>query len=726
MSHGYITDDYLAVFNGRGKYDVLDKMRRDDKCTASLLSIKNPIIGANYHIECEENEELEELFEDVFFGNGEYSMKKPFTQYIKEILTCLGYGFSIFEIVYRKTDKGILPYDLLYLKQSTIDKWETQDWQLWVTQILKSQATYWKNKGSTTISIPSDKLILFTYDQEGDNYEWNSILRSAYRAWKQKDYIQKYQMRIAEKYAWGIIQAWTPTNAWEDDKVQYAKNLAKIASSRTNIITHPGSETDGWKFEFVDPKIPSGVNFDDIIAYQDRAIANATMTVFLNTSVWTEWSNARAQTEMDFFLIGVNSLAWTIIDVLNNYLLKPVWKINWWETPNIMVEPIELKKDFNLIASWYKTLVDSGILTPDETLEEFARKQFELPEKSEVQTQTTQPIQEPIQEETPDSEEIEAEDTETMCEHSHVDLSRIINAQMSESDFKTGLYYKHDRRYNFQIEKAKYEEKMNPEELSRILDEAEQILNEQFHAITQQNKEKLLKNIEKVLKENDLSLLNLTFSTVALTSFLTSLWKDMFEAGKKSAAEELGKDSEPTKGEVKGLIRSQNEEFSKIYASAITSGLTSYISQQIGARGGDIKLTPVNEILTNASKLIDTTEQRYLASAYTNNVTGMLNAWRTSTMEVNKKDIYAVQYSAILDSQTTQRCRNLNGRIFEYGSSDYYNYAPPGHYRCRSVYVIISKNEVTNPETGELYPDTPKIWSVPSSIPKTGPLSLMK
>lgn len=48
-------------------------------------------------------------------------------------------------------------------------------------------------------------------------------------------------------------------------------------------------------------------------------------------------------------------------------------------------------------------------------------------------------------------------------------------------------------------------------------------------------------------------------------------------------------------------------------------------------------------------------------------------------------DIEYIQYCAILDSRTTQICRNLNGKIFKTGEGP----RPPQHYNCRSFTIPV-------------------------------------
>jgi hypothetical protein len=84
-----------------------------------------------------------------------------------------------------------------------------------------------------------------------------------------------------------------------------------------------------------------------------------------------------------------------------------------------------------------------------------------------------------------------------------------------------------------------------------------------------------------------------------------------------------------------------------------------------------------------------------------------------STRESYADQIYAFQFSAIIDGHTTDRCLSLDGRTVKAGSPEYFAYTPPQHYNCRSRWVAI-----TNDTTYK-----PKIGGIPKSIPATADIN---
>jgi len=61
------------------------------------------------------------------------------------------------------------------------------------------------------------------------------------------------------------------------------------------------------------------------------------------------------------------------------------------------------------------------------------------------------------------------------------------------------------------------------------------------------------------------------------------------------------------------------------------------------------------------------------------------------------QEIKRFQYSAIMDSKTTELCQGLNGMVVDDGSAVMSQYSPPLHYNCRSVWTPVTQEEIDNP-----------------------------
>lgn len=84
-----------------------------------------------------------------------------------------------------------------------------------------------------------DKLFILSFDKTGDNYEGKSLLRKVYRPWQTKDRYLRYENRLQEKFCGGVIQAWLPRNATDDDKSAYETVIEDFLATKRNGVLHP-------------------------------------------------------------------------------------------------------------------------------------------------------------------------------------------------------------------------------------------------------------------------------------------------------------------------------------------------------------------------------------------------------------------------------------------------------------------------------------------------------
>jgi len=78
-------------------------------------------------------------------------------------------------------------------------------------------------------------------------------------------------------------------------------------------------------------------------------------------------------------------------------------------------------------------------------------------------------------------------------------------------------------------------------------------------------------------------------------------------------------------------------------------------------------------------------------------IIGTINLARETVFEENMALVYAFEYSAILDSKTSNICRDLDGTIFPATAKSLSDYSPPRHYMCRSLMIEILQDDPYKP-----------------------------
>lgn len=178
-----IYDDYLPQLRGKRAARVYREMADGDATIGGLLfGVESLLRGVEWHAEPADDTPAAEAWAE-FVESCLDDMTHTWGDHIASALTYLPYGFSAFEIVYRKRDEasGSKHSDGMwgwrkfgYRPQDTIEEFLLDD--AGGVQGVR-QAT---NGGQVT--IPIEKLVVYrTTSQRGP--EGRSVLRNAYRAW---------------------------------------------------------------------------------------------------------------------------------------------------------------------------------------------------------------------------------------------------------------------------------------------------------------------------------------------------------------------------------------------------------------------------------------------------------------------------------------------------------------------------------------------------------------
>lgn len=262
------------------------------------------------------------------------------------------------------------------------------------------------------------------------------------------------------------------------------------------------------------------------------------------------------------------------------------------------------------------------------------------------------------------------------------------------------------------------ERKVNFTSLKRSMATFEQTLKDKIDEITAKQKADILAQIKKAVDSNDIAAVGEIKAkyTGDLSQALTDVQKEMFEIGKKSAAVEMNVQVPPTKAEVRGAMRVQNDAMIESMVTDMETTAKTAVTQIANKKGGSITNTNAVEAIAAANEAIDKVIMGQKNTLNTLGVTGSVNLGRSSIFERYPEKIYAFQYSAILDSRTTETCRSLDGRVVKAGSQEFYDYAPPRHYNCRSIWVEILQEETFKPD----------ITGIPSSISANATIDTFK
>lgn len=388
LVYWYLNEEYNSKMRGKSAIKTYDEMRRTDaQVNASLLSMELPLRSTRRYIEpafdvdweiSDADKEVADFIEKCLFERQDQARD----DLLRSILTMLPFWFSVFEKVFDIKDGKIILKKIAYRKQLTIEKRETQDGEPGVTQSL----VYWKPSGENAwdhlISIPAEKLLVFTHRREGDNYEGISVLRSAYKHRYIKDNIYRFSAIRHERQGVWIPKIHLPKNATADDKVAAEKIVRSLrATERTGVIV-PGSKDDGREIEFMDMKSSQTTWFGDDIEHHNREIVKNILAQFLE--LWNTASGSRSlgESQTEYFLMSLESVWKYVCDVFNKYLIKQLVDLNFTveNYPKLCFDPLSWRNNENLVDMVTK-LTGAWIIIADDNMDDYMRDVLELPSR---------------------------------------------------------------------------------------------------------------------------------------------------------------------------------------------------------------------------------------------------------------------------------------------------------------------------------------------------------
>ena len=377
---GIITgEEYNRTLSGRKAIAIWDEMRRSDATVgASLRAVKLPIKSVKWFTTAASDDPADIEIDDFVQWNLFERLK--FKAILGEVLTHLEFGFSVHEMVFGMElvngVERIVLQKFAFRKQTTILYWNAGEGVPGVTQ--------WTPSGGSH-QIPLEKIIVFTNEQEGENYEGRSILRAAYKHWFYKDKLYQIDAVGHERQALGVVKIKYPQGA-TDTARKAAKNAA--ANLRANEEAYI-EEPQGWDINFMDMKSGTLKDVQPSIDHHDRQITKNVLAQFLELgSKGGSGSRAVSQDHSKLFDQASEAVAEYIADTFG-YVIKTLVDLNFNVTdyPKMSVGKVGDEKISELSDALTK-FETAGFIHPTPEDEAYVRSITGFPEMSQDEEQT--------------------------------------------------------------------------------------------------------------------------------------------------------------------------------------------------------------------------------------------------------------------------------------------------------------------------------------------------
>lgn len=323
---GFIHQDFMREWRGAQAYKNANEMRLNSPVIAALLNaIEQSVRSVEWNWTSEAGEEDPRL--DIINESID-GMSHSWNDHIIEALTCLPFGFSVFEIVYKREGGRLLWRKFAIRGQDTVEKWDIEkDGGIQgLTQVSGFQHVY----------LPIEKLLLYRTRVERNNPEGRSILRSAWIPYYYAKNIQQIEAIGIERDLAGLPMMKLPQNSdpGGDDGTKAEQIVRRVRNDEQAGLVLPF----GWEFELLSSGGSRLFDTNEVIARYEKRMLMSALAQFLILGMDQIGSLALSKDQTDFFNMSVNSVADMIAETITQFAIPRLMALNGMDAQGLKLE----------------------------------------------------------------------------------------------------------------------------------------------------------------------------------------------------------------------------------------------------------------------------------------------------------------------------------------------------------------------------------------------------
>lgn len=669
---------------------VFDKMRTDDMVKAAMALKKQFIIASGYDVHSPEGMprdwEVTKFVQDALAR-----MEDSFSNKLLHILTALDYGFSVTEKIY-EPDGG----KLWIKKLVTV---APHDIQFKVDEF--GQTTGIDQYGAMRSDVrnaPLGKFVIFTWDSDFSNPYGNSDLLAAHRPYIMKAQAYNWMAIMLEKYGVPpMFLHYDQTAIPTEVQPLLTKAISDWQTGGFGVFPR-GESKDA--VDFYTPELSGQVSTVFIPAFQmfNQDIARALLMPGLLgvTPQGDAGSYARSQTEFDVFMLVVEHARNQIADcVVQEQIIKQLVDLNFpgvKQYPCFKFRPLSDDVRLDLLTTW-GTLTGQRVVQTTPADEEHIRKQMKFPEMEAAAASAPEGDENPYGPQPEPAPGAAGAEDDAEGGEGKDDDPKPKDKKKGKGEFTA------DQRTL-----TKYELKVSFSKIERDLDELQAAYMDRLKGAFEDMRAAVEADIRRTWEptlEYATSFQKLPKSDNLLATFQAFL-KDGMQRGRASLISELpgAKFAEASMPDADlddalAYLRAKAFWVSGVTDQKILADVRQALLQ--GVSNGDTLSEIMDRLRDIFKPYVEESrdangvllEPARLETIVRTNLIDTYNQGRLVQGELANEYLEGWQYSAILDTRTTEVCRHLDGKVFEAGDKRVHALRPPRHFNCRSVMVPI-------------------------------------
>jgi hypothetical protein len=416
-SGGYVDEEWLRELQRQRGPKRYREMRDNDPVVGGMMfAIEALIRRVKWRVE-PGDKSAAAIDHAEFVDSCRDDMSHTWEELIAEILSFFTYGWSYFEVVYKRRvgpderdassrsrfDDGRYGWRKIAIRsQDSLDRWDLDEaggvkgmWQIAPPKFIPT-------------FIPIERSLLFRTSLNKGSPEGRSLLRNAYDSWFRKRHIQNIEGIGIERDLTGIPIVWVPPRILNkdgrtpEDEATYAamKQLVReIKRDEQEGVVFPLAYDEGGRKRFDISLLSTGgrrqFETTDIVERHDARIAMSLLADFILLGHQQVGSFALSSSKTSLFLTALGGILGIIRSVFNRHEIPRLLRMNGISVsdpppPTLEHGNVELR-DLEQLGKYLQTLTAAGVpLFPNKKLEAELLSVAELPqpEEDEVKERT--------------------------------------------------------------------------------------------------------------------------------------------------------------------------------------------------------------------------------------------------------------------------------------------------------------------------------------------------
>lgn len=348
------------------------KMKRQDGIIRGALRLlKTPIQAGRWFVEPGTDSARDAKIATFVEQNLFEQMNVSWSNFLNDVLLMCEYGHMVFEKVWKQSNDGKIRLQKLAPRHPL----DVRDWKYddnGGPDGVVMEPTEMTGIMGPGVFIPIEKLAIFALEPEAGDLRGISVLRSAYKHYFYKDTLYKIDAIQKERHGIGVPIIKLPPNFNETDKRladEIGRNLR--TNEKSHIIIPPMWEIMFAKLE------GQPVDCMKSIDHHNKQIMANILAPFLEESSVDPKST-------DMFLKSTRYIALSICDIINHHIIPQLVDMNFYLGPNrkypmLRVRRIGEWEDIRTMSFALRNFVGAGSVIPDDVLEDFLRRELDLP-----------------------------------------------------------------------------------------------------------------------------------------------------------------------------------------------------------------------------------------------------------------------------------------------------------------------------------------------------------